>query len=230
MTEAAPIQKLNCIPPISAAIKHDTVLMVKNFIVINGMDADKIKSGQAQLRQLDEEIKELFDAASAKDDKEVVDAIADVGFVIISLELLGYDTLYVRNLYNLLVSAFALNNHLAFAAIEMAAVSNLTKADYSAEDAELTARDYASIGVQTQTEEIELPNGVTAFITKVIEDCKDMTGKEYFAGKVLKSTTRYEPARFAELAAQVVIDYELFDYAIGSAGPVVFQGEKDNEG
>lgn len=230
MTEVEPIQKLNCIPPLCAAIKQDTVLMVKNFIAINGMDADRIKSGQAQLRQLDEEMKELFDAAAAKDDKEVVDAIADVGFVITSLELLGYETLHVRNLYNLLVSSFALNNHLAFAAIEMAAVSNLTKADYSAEDAELTARDYATIGVQTQTVEIELPSGVTAFVTKVLEDCTDMTGKEYFAGKVLKSTTRYEPARFAELAAQVAIDYELFEYAVGSAGPVLFHGVENNEG
>ena len=66
-----------------------TTEVVRDFLITSGMMDDVEDSVAKQTNQLKEEVLELVAVILANDKVEVMDGLGDVGFVLLSLEILG---------------------------------------------------------------------------------------------------------------------------------------------
>lgn len=177
--------------------------IVREFMIVSGMTNNVPEAQSKQGRQLIEEENELVAAIQALDKVETFDGIGDVGFVLMSLEILGISLEGSRAWLRGIVYRLGLNCSVLEEAIRVAAVSNLSKFDKTTEEAYTTQRFYESIGVQTSVTKV-----ANLFVVSVSKDC-NVEGKPFHAGKILKSKQNFVEADFASMASNYIILYSL---------------------
>lgn len=158
---------------------------------------------KAQKQQMVEELLELRDAVFVTSNKtEVADAIGDIGFVDLSLALLG------TNAYRIPLMLYSQLGYSTpqdvLQCVAIAAKSNLTKSDTSEKDALATQAHYASLGVPTKISRVLLKGTKEiVYINKAEQDATDNAGKFYHEGKFLKSIVRYKEPDFSHVGAKL---------------------------
>lgn len=179
------------------------VKIVQDFLITSDMMSSVQESIAKQKNQLREELNELMSAISAQDKKETFDGIGDVGFVILSLEILGESQELMRAFLRGVVYSLGLDSDTMFGAVEIAAVSNLSKFDTSTEGAADTQAYYKDLGIETKVSKV---NGL--FVTTVSEST-EVDGKPYHAGKVLKSRHNFVDADWEGFMEDYIVSYEI---------------------
>ena len=181
----------------------NVVGIVQDFLITSGLMSNVQESIAKQKSQLREELNELMSAISAQDKKETFDGIGDVGFVILSLEILGESQELMRAFLRGVVYSLGLDSDTMFGAVEIAAISNLSKFDTSTEGAADTQAYYKDLGIETKVSKV---NGL--FVTTVSETT-EIDGKPYHAGKVLKSRHNFVDADWVGFMEDYIVSYEI---------------------
>lgn len=186
-----------------------TAEVVRDFLITSGMMDDVEDSVAKQTNQLKEEVAELMAAIIANDKVEVMDGLGDVGFVLLSLEILGQSHEAMRAGLRGVTYLLGLDLDVLHEAILVAAVSNLSKFDRSTEEASITQEYYSSIGVDTKVKKVN-----DLFVVFVSEDV-EVDGKPYHAGKILKSKLNFVEADFAGMAENYLILFDVMSMSVG---------------
>ena len=186
-----------------------TAEVVRDFLITSGMMDDVEDSVAKQTNQLKEEVLELVAAIIANDKVEVMDGLGDVGFVLLSLEILGQSHETTRAWLKGTTYLLGLDLDVLHEAILIAAVSNLSKFDRTTEEASITQEYYASIGVNTKVKKVN-----DLFVVFVSEDVT-VDGKPYHAGKILKSKLNFVEADFAGMSENYVVLFDVMSMSMG---------------
>ena len=187
-----------------------TAEVVRDFLITSGMMDDVEDSVVKQTNQLKEEVLELVAAIIANDKVEVMDGLGDVGFVLLSLEILGQSHEAMRAWLKGTTYLLGLDLDVLHEAILIAAVSNLSKFDRTTEEASITQEYYASIGVDTKVKKVN-----DLFVVFVSEDVT-VDGKPYHAGKILKSKLNFVEADFAGMSENYVVLFDVMSMSLGA--------------
>ena len=187
-----------------------TAEVVRDFLITSGMMDDVEDSVAKQTNQLKEEVLELTAAIVANDKVEVMDGLGDVGFVLLSLEILGQSHEAMRAWLKGTTYLLGLDLDVLHEAILIAAVSNLSKFDRTTEEASITQEYYASIGVDTKVKKVN-----DLFVVFVSEDVT-VDGKPYHAGKILKSKLNFVEADFAGMTENYIILFDVMSMSLGA--------------
>ena len=187
-----------------------TAEVVRDFLITSGMMDDVEDSVAKQTNQLKEEVLELVAAILANDKVEVMDGLGDVGFVLLSLEILGQSHEAMRAWLKGTTYSLGLDLDVLHEAILVAAVSNLSKFDRTTEEASITQEYYASIGVDTKVKKVN-----DLFVVFVSEDVT-VDGKPYHAGKILKSKLNFVEADFAGMSENYVVLFDVMSMSFGA--------------
>lgn len=187
-----------------------TAEVVRDFLITSGMMDDVEDSVVKQTNQLKEEVLELMAAIIANDKVEVMDGLGDVGFVLLSLEILGQSHEAMRAWLKGTTYLLGLDLDVLHEAILIAAVSNLSKFDQTTGEASITQEYYASIGVDTKVKKVN-----DLFVVFVSEDV-EVDGKPYHAGKILKSKLNFVEADFASMTENYVILFDVIAMSLGA--------------
>ena len=187
-----------------------TAEVVRDFLITSGMMDDVEDSVAKQTNQLKEEVLELTAAITANDKVEVMDGLGDVGFVLLSLEILGQSHEAMRAWLKGTTYLLGLDLDVLHEAILIAAVSNLSKFDRTTEEASITQAYYASIGVGTKVKKVN-----DLFVVFVSEDV-EVDGKPYHAGKILKSKLNFVEADFAGMSENYIILFDVMSMTLGA--------------
>ena len=187
-----------------------TAEVVRDFLITSGMMDDVEDSVAKQTNQLKEEVLELVAAIIANDKVEVMDGLGDVGFVLLSLEILGQSHEAMRAWLKGTTYLLGLDLDVLHEAILIAAVSNLSKFDRTTEEASITQEYYASIGVDTKVKKVN-----DLFVVFVSEDV-EVDGKPYHAGKILKSKLNFVEADFAGMSENYIILFDVAGMSLGA--------------
>lgn len=187
-----------------------TAEVVRDFLITSGMMDDVEDSVAKQTNQLKEEVLELIAAIIANDKVEVMDGLGDVGFVLLSLEILGQSHEAMRAWLKGTAYLLGLDLDVLHEAILIAAVSNLSKFDRTTGEASITQEYYASIGVNTKVKKVN-----DLFVVFVSEDVT-VDGKPYHAGKILKSKLNFVEADFAGMSENYIILFDVMSMSLGA--------------
>lgn len=187
-----------------------TAEVVRDFLITSGMMDDVEDSVAKQTNQLKEEVLELVAAITANDKVEVMDGLGDVGFVLLSLEILGQSHEAMRAWLKGTTYLLGLDLDVLHEAILIAAVSNLSKFDRTTEEASITQEYYTSIGVDTKVKKVN-----DLFVVFVSEDV-EVDGKPYHAGKILKSKLNFVEADFAGMSENYVVLFDVAGMSLGA--------------
>lgn len=187
-----------------------TAEVVRDFLITSGMMDDVEDSVAKQTHQLKEEVLELMAAIIANDKVEVMDGLGDVGFVLLSLEILGQSHEAMRAWLKGTTYLLGLDLDVLHEAILIAAVSNLSKFDRTTGEASITQEYYASIGVDTKVKKVN-----DLFVVFVSEDV-EVDGKPYHAGKILKSKLNFVEADFAGMSENYIILFDVMSMSLGA--------------
>ena len=187
-----------------------TAEVVRDFLITSGMMDDVEDSVAKQTQQLKEEVLELMAAIIANDKVEVMDGLGDVGFVLLSLEILGQSHEAMRAWLKGTTYLLGLDLDVLHEAILIAAISNLSKFDQTTGEASITQEYYASIGVDTKVKKVN-----DLFVVFVSEDVT-VDGKPYHAGKILKSKLNFVDAEFAGMAENYIILFDVMSMSLGA--------------
>ncbi len=187
-----------------------TAEVVRDFLITSGMMDDVGDSVAKQTNQLKEEVLELVAAIIANDKVEVMDGLGDVGFVLLSLEILGQSHEAMRAWLKGTTYLLGLDLSVLHEAILIAAVSNLSKFDRSTEEASITQEYYSSIGVETKVKKVN--DLFVVFVSKAVE----VDGKPYHAGKILKSKLNFIEADFAGMAENYIVLFDVVSMSLGA--------------
>lgn len=187
-----------------------TAEVVRDFLITSGMMDDVEDSVAKQTNQLHEEVLELMAAITANDKVEVMDGLGDVGFVLLSLEILGQSHEAMRAWLKGTTYLLGLDLDVLHEAILIAAVSNLSKFDRSTGEASITQEYYSSIGVNTKVKKVN-----DLFVVFVSEDV-EVDGKPYHAGKILKSKLNFVEADFAGMAENYLVLFDVMNMSLGA--------------
>ena len=187
-----------------------TAEVVRDFLITSGMMDDVEDSVAKQTNQLKEEVLELVAAILANDKVEVMDGLGDVGFVLLSLEILGQSHEAMRAWLKGTTYSLGLDLDVLHEAILVAAVSNLSKFDRTTEEASITQEYYTSIGVNTKVKKVN-----DLFVVFVSEDVT-VDGKPYHAGKILKSKLNFVEADFAGMSENYVVLFDVMSMSFGA--------------
>lgn len=187
-----------------------TAEVVRDFLITSGMMDDVEDSVVKQTNQLKEEVLELMAAIIANDKVEVLDGLGDVGFVLLSLEILGQSHEAMRAWLKGTTYLLGLDLDVLHEAILIAAVSNLSKFDRTTGEASITQEYYTSIGVDTKVKKVN-----DLFVVFVSEDVT-VDGKPYHAGKILKSKLNFVEADFAGMSENYIILFDVMSMSLGA--------------
>lgn len=187
-----------------------TAEVVRDFLITSGMMDDVEDSVAKQTNQLKEEVEELAAAIIANDKVEVMDGLGDVGFVLLSLEILGQSHEAMRAWLKGATYLLGLDLDVLHEAILVAAVSNLSKFDRTTGEASITQEYYTSIGVSTKVKKVN-----DLFVVFVSEDV-EVDGKPYHAGKILKSKLNFVEADFAGMAENYLVLFDVMSVSLGA--------------
>ena len=187
-----------------------TAEVVRDFLITSGMMDDVEDSVVKQTNQLKEEVLELMAAIIANDKVEVMDGLGDVGFVLLSLEILGQSHEAMRAWLKGTTYLLGLDLDVLHEAILIAAISNLSKFDRTTEEATITQEYYTSIGVDTKVKKVN-----DLFVVFVSEDVT-VDGKPYHAGKILKSKLNFVEADFAGMSENYIILFDVISMSLGA--------------
>lgn len=187
-----------------------TAEVVRDFLITSGMMDDVEDSVAKQTHQLKEEVLELVAAILANDKVGVMDGLGDVGFVLLSLEILGQSHEAMRAWLKGTTYSLGLDLDVLYEAILVAAVSNLSKFDRTTEEASITQEYYTSIGVNTKVKKVN-----DLFVVFVSEDVT-VDGKPYHAGKILKSRLNFVEADFAGMSENYLILFDVMSMSFGA--------------
>lgn len=187
-----------------------TAEVVRDFLITSGMMDDVEDSVAKQTNQLKEEVLELVAAIIANDKVEVMDGLGDVGFVLLSLEILGQSHEAMRAWLKGTTYLLGLDLDVLHEAILIAAVSNLSKFDRTTGEASITQEYYTSIGVDTKVKKVN-----DLFVVFVSEDVT-VDGKPYHAGKILKSKLNFVEADFAGMSENYVVLFDVMSMSLGA--------------
>ena len=163
---------------------------VAKWVEVAGLSKEKDLATQQEC--FFEERDEFMEAYKRKDSVEMMDAVADMAFVkdVIATLLNGEDE---DDVLDMGMRVYVLSAQAGFKELKVKLAcqevirSNFTKFCVSPEDAGLSVREYASIGVQAESVERD---GYWVIVS--LADQEDDKGKKYPKGKILKGI-HYEP-------------------------------------
>lgn len=183
--------------------------MITSFLDTSGKFVNLEQSFEDQYNALNEEIKETKKAYIENNKVEILDGIADVLFVTMSLDILAMKMSgFKKDVYSVMVSYAGvksledisevmslLSSEEMSLIVNEACVSNLTKFDTTKEEADVTKRHYENLGLKVST----VYNSDTKLYVTVSDiEQTDVNGKQYFANKVLKSKPNFKEPNFEQ--------------------------------
>lgn len=184
-------------------------IMITSFLDTSGKFVNLEQSFEDQYSALNEEVKETKKAYIENNAVEILDGIADVLFVTMSLDILAMKMSgFKKDVYSVMVGyagvksledisevmSLLSSEEMSLLVIE-ACVSNLTKFDTTKEEADVTKRHYENLGLKVTT----VYNSDTKLYVTVSDiEQTDVNGKQYFANKVLKSKPNFKEPNFEQ--------------------------------
>lgn len=183
--------------------------MVDSFLDTSGKYANLEQSFEDQYNALKEEVNETKKAYIENNQVEILDGIADVLFVTMSLDALTMKMSGFKKYVYAVMTNYATASCLEPIAdvmsllspeemsliVNEACVSNLTKFDTTKEEADTTKRHYENLGLKVTT----VYNSDTKLYVTVSDiEQTDVNGKQYFANKVLKSKPNFKGPNFEQ--------------------------------
>lgn len=183
--------------------------MITSFLDTSGKFVNLEQSFEDQYNALNEEIKETKKAYIENNKVEILDGIADVLFVTMTLDILAMKMPgFKKNVYAVMTSYVSsaslepisevleiLSPEEMSLLVNEACVSNLTKFDTTKEEADVTKRHYENLGLKVST----VYNSDTKLYVTVSDiEQTDVNGKQYFANKVLKSKPNFKEPNFEQ--------------------------------
>jgi len=194
----------------SDAITRELVFSKTNlFLTITGLD---ILNGAvlSQTEALLEELDELITAAREKNALDFCDGVGDVYFVLYTLSILDPNKYTIFNdIIKIVMSAFMLKptdtnkdalDKLILKIVDEVCNSNLSKFDNSLAEAVLTQTAYKNLGIEST---YRYSTAGECYIPYISYTQRDINGKEYFSGKILKSVNHFVMPNFNDITEEL---------------------------
>ena len=182
--------------------------MVDSFLDTSGKYVNLEQSFEDQYNALKEEVDETKKAYIENNQVEILDGIADVLFVTMSLDVLAMKMSgFKKDVYAVMTNYAAaslesisevmrlLSPEEMSLIVNEACVSNLTKFDTTKEEADATKRHYENLGLKVTT---VYNSDTKLYVTVSDTEQVDVNGKQYFANKVLKSKPNFKEPNFEQ--------------------------------
>lgn len=183
--------------------------MIDSFLDTSGKYVNLEQSFEDQYNALKEEVDETKKAYIENNQVEILDGIADVLFVTMSLDVLAMKMSgFKKDVYAVMTNYAAayclesidevmslLSPEEMSLIVNEACVSNLTKFDTTKEEADATKRHYENLGLKVTT---VYNSDTKLYVTLSDIEQVDVNGKQYFANKVLKSKPNFKEPNFEQ--------------------------------